>query len=136
MTAAHPAMLRAGSHPVWSDEARDAQRMLEVYENLFDDLAELMPSDAAAYGMMKTQVDRLAGIVQHRGSQPVWIAAQYGRIHSEANRLLPAFLCQTIVTALGRLMAKPKKRKPKRPTPQAGRPAFLDTLILKRKDRP
>ena len=86
----HPALLHLGKHPVWSDEYRNAQAMLETYESQWDDLAELSPGDADAYGLLKDQADRLACIVQHCGSVHGWTLSQHGRLHAEACRLLPA----------------------------------------------
>ncbi len=85
----HPAMRNLRTFPVWSDEVKNAERMLLVYEDTFDQLAELSYGDPLAYDLLRDQADRLARIVQHCGSVGGWTHQQYGRLHSEANRLLP-----------------------------------------------
>lgn len=87
--SAHPAMRNLRTHPVWSDERRNAETMIAVYEDTFDQLTELAFGDPLAYGILKDQADRLARIVQHCGSVAGWTVSQYARLHAEANRLLP-----------------------------------------------
>ena len=86
----YPAMRHMGTHPPWSDEVRNAQHMLAVYEDTFDQLAELAYGDPLAYDLLRDQATRLSAITQACGSVGGWTVQQFGRLHSEANRLLPA----------------------------------------------
>jgi hypothetical protein len=89
MTGVHPAMKHLHTFPVWSDERRNAEKMLAVYEDTFDQLAELAFGAPEAYPLLRDQADRLAAITQHCGAVHGWTLQQHGRIRSEANRLLP-----------------------------------------------
>lgn len=84
----YPAVRNLQTFPVWSDERRNAQRMLTEYEECWDDLSELAFGAPEAYPLLRDQADRLSRITQHCGSIHGWTVAQYSRLRSEAHRLL------------------------------------------------
>ncbi len=86
----YPAMRHMGTHPPWSDEVRNAEKMIALYEDTFDQLTELSFGAPEAYPLLRDQAERLSRITQACGSVGGWTHQQYGRLHAEANRLLPS----------------------------------------------
>jgi tagatose-1,6-bisphosphate aldolase non-catalytic subunit AgaZ/GatZ len=86
----HPLHRLVKTFSLHSTDYQNAQRMAAELDDLFTILEALQPGDVTAFDMLRRTSALLTTITQHYGGVHGWTRQQQGKVHHEANRLLPA----------------------------------------------